>query len=214
MKRFFIMLFSTLLIFSAVSNAKEKTLSKEWEKEYKSQLKKLKKEGWDIYGSTRSLKSALLSHFEKRCELRDKPGESGSEVMGVASVSDSRSETLLWQKAITNAYSTFASNFVEHVAMDIFEDMLQKDGKEIDDFRATYTSEVEKEIKGELQPSFAIIKKANENQTDMRVFYIVDKNAALKACLHAIDNVTGKSGFIQKNEQQILDIIKRAIEGI
>lgn len=212
MKRFSILLFSMLIMFSAVSSAQNKSLPKEWKKEYKKQLKKLEKDGWEIFGSTRSLEYALLSHFEKRCEQGDKPGESESEVMGIASVSDAKNKNLLRQKAITNSYTTYASKFVEHVQLENIEELIQEDGKEIDDFREAFGYSIEKEIKGALQPSFTVIKEINENQIDMRVFCIVDKNAALRACLRAIDDVKGQSEFVQKHEQQILDIVKKEFE--
>ena len=213
MKKISILLFTMLIVFSAVSNAQNKTLPKEWKKEYKRQLKKLEKGGWEIFGSTRSLEYALLSHFEKRCEQCDKPGENGSEMVGVASVSSPMYKELLRQKAVTSVYSSYALKSVNHVKGRIIQELKLKDNNEVENFCAAYASSIEKGIKGELQPSFAVIKEVKENQIDMQVFCIVSKNSELRVCLNALEEIKGQNKFASEYEQQLKSLIKEEFEG-
>lgn len=211
MKRLFVVLFSMLIIGSAVSTVQCKTLPKEWKKEYKRQLKTLKKGGWEIYGTTRSLDLALLSHFEKRCELGDKPGEEGSEVMGVASVSDARNENLLRQKAMTSACGVYASKYSMHIegVIERIDSLVQTDQKELENFVQKFESALGVVIKGELQPSFELIRKTKENQTDMQVFYIVDKKGLLRRTL---EKVKGQSNIPDELLQQLEKAVKEELE--
>ena len=61
------LLFLLLLIFGSVSNssAQNKALEKALKKEYKTKMKEYKKEGWKIFGTTKSLDVALLLHYDK-----------------------------------------------------------------------------------------------------------------------------------------------------
>ena len=213
MKKFIIMLFSMLIMGSAVSNAQSTNLPKEWKKEYKKQLKRLEKGGWEIFGTTRSLEYALLSHFEKRYEQGDKPGEGNAEIMGIATVSDSKLKNLLRQHAMTSAYTTYASKSVDRVRGKIIQELKLKDKEEVESFCAAYGSSVEKEIKGELQPSFEVIKEVSEKRIDMQAFFIIDRNSALKARLQALEKIKGQSKIAGEYEQQLKNFIKEEFEG-
>ena len=72
-----LMAFCLLLPFAEAQN---RTLEKARQKEYKTKIKEYKKEGWKLFGSSRSLDVALLSHYDRLNNL----GEDGREVVGIA----------------------------------------------------------------------------------------------------------------------------------
>ena len=68
------------LLVPAFDASANKQLEKAQKKEMKAKMKEYKKEGWKIFGSTRSLEVALLTHYDKLNTL----GENGFEVSGIA----------------------------------------------------------------------------------------------------------------------------------
>lgn len=198
------------MLTPTVSDAQNKTLNKALKKEYKAKMKEFKKEGWKLFGSSRSLEVLLLSHYEKLSEL----GEDGMEVEGYATVTDPRHKNLLKQNAMTNACNTYARNCGSHVKGRVVNDMgLTDDEKsEFEHFYAAYEGSVEKEIKGELREQFSLIKEVNSKQIDMRVIYIVDESAATRARIRAFENAQKESAAAQKYAKQVSDFIHENVE--
>ena len=62
-KSLLIALFAFCVVAANAVNGDEDKLSKPLQKEYKSQMKQLKKEGWKIMNSAQSLEKAMISHF-------------------------------------------------------------------------------------------------------------------------------------------------------
>ena len=81
MKKLFLMMMASLLMLSLPVEAQNKQLEKARKKEYKQKKKEFEKNGWKIFGSTRSIDVALLKHYE----ALDKAGESAYELPGGAS---------------------------------------------------------------------------------------------------------------------------------
>lgn len=210
MKKIIIMLISMMIMIPAASNAQNKALKKALKKEYKMKKKELSKENWKLFGSTRTLDVALLSHYDKLSTL----GENGTEVLGYASVSDSKHKNLLKQNAIANACNTYARNTGSHVRGRTASDMGLTDSEksEFEHFYAAYEALVEKEIRGELKESFALIKEVSKNQIDMQVFYIVDEDAASRARIRAFENAKKESEIAQKYAEKVSEYIKEGFE--
>ncbi len=210
MKKIIIMLISMMIMIPAASNAQNKALNKALKKEYKQKMKELNKEGWKLFGSTRTLDVALLLHYEKLNEL----GENGSDVMGYASVSNPKHKNLLKQNAIANACNTYAKNCGSHVkgrtASD--EGLTDDEKSEFEHFYGAFQTLVEKEIRGELKESFALIKEVSKNQIDMQVFYIVDEDAATNARIRAFENAKKESEVAQKYADKISEFIREGFE--
>ena len=70
MKKILLFIIAMVLAVPAV-NAQNKILQKAIKKEYKSKMKEYKKEGWKLFGSSRSLDVALLKHYDKLETLGD-----------------------------------------------------------------------------------------------------------------------------------------------
>ena len=207
MKKIIIMLFSVLLMMPAVSNAQNKALDKALAKEYKQKMKELKKEGWKLFGSTRSLEVELLKHYEKR-------NEGKGEVVGVASVTDPKHKNLLKSTAEINACTTYARDcgmqLQGRVAVD--QGLTDDEKSEFEHVYQAYQGLVEKEIKGELIPSFSLIREVSSNHIEMQVFYLVDEDAASNARIRAFENAKRESEVAQKYAQKVSNFIKEGFD--
>ena len=173
-------------------------------------MKEFKKEGWKLFGSTRTLEVALLSHYEKLNEL----GENGNEILGYASVSNPKHKNMLMQYAAANACNKYARDCGSHVRGRVVNDMALTDDEksEFEHFCAAFEALVDKEIKGELKPSFTMIKEVNSKQIDMEAFYIVDEDAATRARIRAFENAKKESEIAQKYAEQVSKFIKEGFE--
>lgn len=210
MKKFIVLMISMLLMAPAAMNAQSVALTKSQKKEIKKKVKEFNKGGWKLFGSTRTLEGVLTAHFEKLNAL----GENGSEIVGVASVTDSKHKNLLKQNAIANVCNEYAAKSGRHVRGRSVSDIgLTDDEKsEFEHFYAAYESQVDKEIKGELKESFTVIKEVSSKQIDMQTYYIVDEDAATKARIRAFENAKKESEIAQKYASQLSEFIREGMK--
>ncbi len=199
------------MVFSTSSAyAQNKILQKAIKKEYKMKKKEYKKEGWKLFGSSRSLDVALLTHYDKL----EKLGENGYEIVGICS--KFKSDNVGHQAAINNACNTYARNAGSHVKGRVVSDMAS-DGddvsSEFDHFYATYESLVEREIRGEMQESYAIYRELDGGEKEMQVFFIINEDAAAKARVRAYENALKESEAAQKYAGKVSEFIKEEFEG-
>lgn len=204
MKRIILLLMAVCLI-APVVNAQNKTLEKARKKEYKTKMKEYKNENWKLFGSSRSVDVALLTHYDKLNSL----GDDGREVMGTAS--KFKSKNVGHQMAINNACITYAQQAGSHVKGRIVSDMAG-DGveadKEFDNFYAAYERLVEKEIKGEMQESYSIIRENGDGTYEMQTYFIVSENAATQARIRALENAAKESAAAQKYAAKVADFVR------
>jgi len=204
MKKLLLLLMAmTLMMPSAM--AQNKKLEKERAKVYKAKLKEFTKEGWKIYGTSRTLKLALLEHYDKLNSLGDK----AYEVIGVATRFSSKN--IGKQTCMNNAINEYAQRAGSEVKARIVSDMAG-DGSstegEFDRFYAAYERCVQTEVKGELQESFCIIHQLNENEYEMQTYYIVNEDAAVKARIRAMENALKESEAAQKYAEKVSQFVR------
>lgn len=206
-----IMLF--LLAFSLmmpVVEAQNKALEKARKKEYKTKLKEYKKENWKLFGSSRSVDVALLTHYDKLNNL----GDDGREVLGIAA--RFKSKNIGHQMAINNACITYAQQAGSHVkgriAGDGAGDGIDADA-EFDNFYAAYERLVEKEIKGEMQESYSIIRDNGDGTFEMQTFFIINEKAASLARIRAMEEAAKESAAAQKYAKKVADFVREGFEG-
>lgn len=208
MKRLLMILMAASLLMPAAT-AQNKALNKALKKEYKTKMKEYKKENWKIFGTTRSLDVALLSHYEKLNTL----GENGYEVVGIAP--KFKSKNLGHQMAINNACNTYAQQAGSAVKGRIISDMAA-DGddvaSEFDHFYAAYERLVEKEIKGELQESFSIIRELAKDEYELQTYFIVNEDAATKARIRAYENALKESEAAQKYATKVSEFVREGFK--
>ncbi len=208
MKRFVLFLLAFLMIAPMV-DAQSKAMQKAMEKEYKSKMKEYKKENWKLFGSSRTLDVALLAHYDKLSSL----GDEGKEVLGIASKFTSKNVGM--QMAINNACITYAQQAGSHVRGRIASDMAGDgvDGEgEFENFYAAYERLVEKEIRGEMQQSYAIIRDNGDGTSEMQVYFIVNEKAASLARIRALEDAARESEAAQKYANKVADFVREGFE--
>ena len=204
-----IMFLMAVCLLAPHADAQNKTLEKARKKEYKAKMKEYKNENWKLFGSSRSLDVALLTHYDKLNNL----GEDGHEIVGVAS--KFKSKNVGKQMAINNACLTYAQQAGSQVKGRIVSDMAG-DGidadSEFDNFYAAYERLVEKEIKGEMKESYSIIRENGDGTFEMQVYFIVSESAASEARIRAMEAAAKESAAAQKYAQKVADFVREGFE--
>ena len=209
MKRFITFLLMMALVMP-MAVAQNKLLEKAQKKEYKAKIKEFKKEGWKLYGSSRTIEVALLTHYDKLQQL----GDNGYEVMGEAS--SFKSKNVGKQMAINNACNIYARNAGSHVKGRVVSDLAgdaNNTDAEFEHFYAAYETLVEKEIKGEMQESFSVIKDNKNGTYSMQTYFIINEDAAVKARIRAMENAMKESQAAQKYAKNVSDFVREGFEG-
>lgn len=197
------------LMMPVVNAQNSKALSKAVKKEYKTKMKEFKKGGWKLYGSTRSLDVALLTHYEKL----NKEGDETYEIMG--NCSQFKSKNVGHQTCVNNAANLYAQQAGRQVKGRIVSDIAGNSddiAAEFDHFYAAYESLVQKEINGELQESFSVIKENKDGTFEMQTFFVVSESAATRARIRAYENALKESEAAQKYAQKVSDFVRKGFE--
>lgn len=195
----------TLAFVMPEASAQNRQLEKARKREYKAKKKEFKKGGWQIYGTTRSLDVALLTHYDQLNALGDK----AFEVMGVAP--RFKSKNVGKNEAMNNAAILYAQQAGKTVKGRIVSDMASNGvdtSEEFDHFYAAYESVVEKEIKGELKESFTIIRDLGNGEYEMQTFFIVNEDAATQARIRAYENALKESAAAQKYAEKVSQFVR------
>lgn len=190
-------------------SAQNRVLEKQLKKEYRAKMREYNKEGWKLFGSSRSLEVALLTHYDKLTAL----GDDGKELVGIAS--RFKSKNVGKQMATNSACVTYAQAAGSHVKGRIVSEMagdgVDAEG-EIDKFYAAYERLVEKEIRGEMKESYAIIRNLSDGTFEMQVFYIVSEHAASEARIRAFEDAAKESEIARKHAKQVADFVREGFE--
>ncbi len=211
LKTLFVFLLATVLAVPTVSaQSSNKQLQKALKKEYKQKQKEFKKEGWKLYGSTRSLDVALLTHYDKLSAL----GENGYEVMGEAS--RFKSKNVGKQQAVNNACNQYARQAGSKIRGRVVSDLQGGNdvAAEFDHFYAAYETLVEKEIKGEMLESFSVIRDNGDDTYSMQTFFIISEDAATKARIRASENALKESTAAQKYAEKVSEFVREGFEPV
>lgn len=211
MRKLLVILLATLLV-APVENASAQKMSRAIKKEYKTKMKQLKKEKWELYGSSRTLDVTLAKYYQ---ELDSK--ENVREIMGNAA--KFKSKTVGHQSAINDACRTYAQQCGSIVKGRIDSD-LASDGEDVnsefDHFYAAFERLVEKEIQGELVEKFSLIREIDKEKGDpiyeMQTYFLVDEEAASKARIRAYEQAVKESEAAQKMASKIGDFVKAGFE--
>lgn len=197
------------ILMPVTVQAQNKALEKALKKEYKTKMKEYKKEGWKVFGTSRSLAVVLLTHYNKLSSL----GENGYEVVGICA--RYKSDNIGHQAAINNACNTYARKAGSSVKGRIVSDMASNGddtSTEFDHFYAAYETLVEKEIKGELQESYSIYKDLGNGEKTMQTYFIVDEDAATRARIRAYENALQESKAAQKYADKVSEFVREGLK--
>ena len=172
----------------SVIPATAQELSKSEKKSLKAKVKELKKQGWQIFGSTSTIDLALEKHMLKL------HSDDAIEVPGTAS--SFKSKNVGKQMALNSAMTYYASMMDSEIKGKVVSDM-QGDGEfsesEFEKFYAAFKRSVQTTIKDELKESFSIIRDKGNGTSEMQTFFIVDKHAASQARVRALEQAGKES---------------------
>ena len=207
MKKIIMILMALCLLAPAASAQQALTPKQEkiCNKNAKDRAKQLKKEGFEIMGSL-PLQDALYKHFAKM-EL------GATEQMGNG---HSKSQNNGRQMCLTQAMSEYASKAVSQIKGRSVTDAY---GNEIDTekdeefarFYAAYERLTQKEIKGELQESFTIMKKNPDGSYDFRMYMLIDENKAQARRKKAMQAAAEESKLAQDYARQVSEFINEPL---
>lgn len=208
MKKLIYAFLALAFLMPAVANAGKSPLEKAREKVYKEKLKEYKKEGWKPMGS-KTLELVLLEHYDKLGKL----GSNGHEVEGVST--RTKSINTGKQMAINNAVVTYGqeagSTLQGRVVSDMSANGVSTDG-EFENFFAAYERLVEKEIRGEMEPSFTIMKDNGDGSYEIRTYFIVEESNAQKARLRALEEAMKNSQVAAEHADKISSFVKQGFD--
>jgi hypothetical protein len=112
-----------------------------------------------------------------------------------------------------NKYAHDAQTMVRgRVMSDLFSDADDVPA-EFDKFYSAYESMVVKEIKGEMTPTYSIVRVKGKDEKgrkiyEMRSFYVVNENAAAKARLRAMETALEESNMAQQYAKRISNFVR------
>ncbi len=209
MKRIIAIILAVIVMLPAAMAADtNKQLKKARDKERKEVVKRLKKGGWEIFGSTRSLDVALLSHWDKLDKSDD-----AREQVGVST--RSKSKNVGMQMAINNACTSYASKAGSSIKGRLVSDMAG-DGidtdAEFEHFYAAYERLVEKEIKGEMDQSFSVIRTNPDGTYEIETYFIISEAAASKARIRAAEQALKESEAAQRYADKVSEFVSEGFE--
>lgn len=210
MKKLLFALMALFLMAGTVETyAQNKQLEKERKKEYKKQMKRYKKEDWKLFASSRSFEVTLLTHFDKLNAM----GEDANVITGIAS--KFKSKNVGRQVAANSAAVEYARAAGAHVkgrvVSDIFGDGVEPTG-EFDRFYAAYETAIEKEIKGEMQHSYSVIRELGDGTFELEAYYIVNETAASRARMRAYENALKESEAAQRYADKVANFVREGFK--
>ncbi len=206
MKKIFAALLALVVVLMTpvYADAQNKALEKALKKELKQKTKEYKKGGWEVMGS-RTMEVTLAKHYDRLATL----GDDAHEVEGIST--STKSKNTGKQMAINNAVVTYAqeagSTLKGRVVSDLNASGTDTDG-EFENFYAAYERLVEKEIRGEMQPSYSIIRTNDDGTYEIRTYFIVSEKSAAKARKRALDEALQNSAAAQKYGEQIAGFVQ------
>lgn len=198
-----------MVVASPVINAKNKQLERQLKKEYKQKIKEYKKKGFEVFGTSRTLEVALLTHYDNLSK------DGVTEVVGLT---NSANKNIAKDKLLMSACVTYAQKIGSNIKGRIIEDMgsivSTEELAEFEHFYAAYENNVQAEIKGELRNSFAIVRQTNlhgKQVYEFEAYFIVDEAEASRARIRAFQNAAKESAVAQKYAEQISEFIRSGV---
>ena len=209
-KMYFIMmmlLLSGAIVDTECNQLYAKTkLEKLRSKQYKSKIKELKKEGWHLDSSSKSLDVALLEHYEL---LKDNGNQ---EIVGV---SKGKSTNVMRQVAFNNAvnyYAGQAASLVKgRITSDAFSDGSDQSAiTEFDKFYGAYERLVRAEVKeGIIKESFSVKRKSGDI-FEYQTFFIISEDKALQARKRALQRAFEETKMSKRYAEMVSKFVNEA----
>jgi hypothetical protein len=202
------MMLSLFCISLCVQAQSDKKYKKTMDKVYKQKTKELKKQKWQISGTSLTLDAAIMKH------LRTLHSNDNSKEL-ITTVSMCQSVNVCRATALNNALTEYAQGAGSYVRGRIVSDMFNNSSAEVpeefDKFYAAYERLVSAEVKGELEFSLAL-EKSNGAGKSYQAWYIIDEDKASTARLRAMRRAAEETRLAQVYAKQVSQFVQEAFE--
>ncbi len=170
--------------------------------QYRKKLREIKKEGWELYGSSKTMKEVLRTHYEALDQ------EGVFEVFGSATgiKSESIGQQMAWNNASINYVQQAGSFLRGRIATDNHAGG-GYDG-EFNNFYSAYETLLQKEIRGELRPSYTLVRHNADGSYQVMSYFIVNEEAAMNARVKAMELAASESEAAQQIAVRISEFVK------
>ena len=174
--------------------------------QYRKKLREIKREGWELFGSSKTMKDALRDHYE----ALKQPGT--FEMVGTANgvQSESIGQQVAWNNASIN-YVQQAGSFLRG-RIDTDTHAGGGDAGEFSNFYAAYETLLQKEIRGELRPSYTLIRSRADGTYQLMAFFVVNEEAAVNARIRAAELAAKESEVAQQLADRIRKYVKEGFD--
>ena len=176
---------------------------KKVQKVAKARAKELTKQGWVLQGST-PLETKLEKHLIKLTDF------GGTATEFVATSEGNMDIDMGVTEATSNAAQYYAQNAGSMVKGRIVSQKDKISDEQSKNFVAAFEQLVVKEIKGEFNRSFVLVKETKNGKKkayDVQVFYLLDEEAASSARIRALKQAAAEAKIAEELGQQISDYI-------
>lgn len=184
--------FAIALLAACGSSRKASSTAYTRADEMNEKLQEMQQAGWQIHGSTRTLRGKLSEHYAKMDANPD-----WYEVTG--SSTGCRSLTVCRAAAFNAACVEMATKMGQDLRGKTMRDMGVDEGTEMPSeynrFQEACISKFQGAIKGELEESFALIRKETDGLNSYEIYFLVDKRSAQKKRSQAIKDALEESNL-------------------
>ena len=170
--------------------------------QYRKKLREYKKEGWELFGSSKTINDALREHYEALA-----PNDV-FEVVGTAT--GVRLESIGQQVAWNNACINYVQQAGSFLRGRIDTDNHTGGGSdgEFNHFYSAYETLLQKEIRGELRPSYSVVRRNADGTCQMMSFFVVNEEAAANARIKAMELAASESEAAQRIAGRIREYVQ------
>ena len=201
--------FAIALFTSCGSSKKTSSVAYTRVDELNEKLQQLEQAGWQVHGSTRTLRGKLREHYAKMDANPD-----FYEVIGTSS--GCRSVTVCRASAFNAVCVEMATRMGQDLKGKAMRDMGVDEGAEVpaeyNRFQEACISKFQGAIKGELEESFALIRKGADGLNNYEIYYLVDKQSVRKKRSQAIRDALEESNLHQEYAKSVEKFINDEVE--
>ena len=174
--------------------------------QYRKKLREYKKEGWELFGSSKTINDALREHYEALAP------NGVFEVVGTATGvrSESIGPQVAWNNACINYVQQAGSFLRGRIATDNHAGG-GYDG-EFNHFYSAYETLLQKEIRGELRPSYTLVRHNSDGTCQVMSYFIVNEEAAMNARIKAMELAASESDVAQRIAARISEFVKEGFD--
>lgn len=177
--------------------------------ELNEKMNQLEQAGWQIHGTTRTLRGKLTEHYDKMDANPDY-----YEVIGTST--GCRSVTVCRAAALNAASVDIAAKMGQDLRGKAMRDMGLDEGAEMpaefNRFQEACISNFQAAVKGELLESFALIRKGADGLNSYEIYYLVDRQSARKKRAQAIKDALEESKLRNEYARSVEKFIDSEVE--